>query len=182
MLAGLLDIATILAWNYPSYSISRKVLSTLVFTGGRPDQLHLSTMSAIGCALIVIGSLVRLSTYRHLGRYFRFQASIQKDHKLIVSGLYSVVRHPSYTGLLITHPGWVLWYCADGSWIRESGLWATFGGKVVVLTYFVGLLCGSLYVTLMRMGHEDEALKKTFGKEWDEWARRVPHRIIPGIY
>lgn len=182
MLAGLLEIATILAWNYPSYPLSKTVLSTLVFSGGRPDRLHLSTVSAIGFAMIVIGSWIRLSTYRHLGRYFRFEASIQKDHKLIVSGPYSIVRHPGYSGMLVMHPGWVLWFSGEGSWVRESGLWNTVGGKVITLTYFVGLLCGSLYVTLMRMGHEDEALKKTFGKEWEEWARKVPYKVIPGIY
>ncbi|PPR01022.1 hypothetical protein CVT26_015623 [Gymnopilus dilepis] len=181
-MAGLMESATIIAWNYQSHPISRTILSSLVFSGGRPDKLYLSKTSAIGFGMMLTGSLIRQSAYKHMGRYFRFQASIQKDHKLITTGPYSVVRHPSYIGLLVMHLGWVLWYSGDGSWVRESGLWNTVAGKAVVLTYVFGLLCGSLYVTLARMGHEDEALRKTFGKEWDDWAKKVPYKIIPGIY
>ncbi|KAF8884279.1 hypothetical protein CPB84DRAFT_1816978 [Gymnopilus junonius] len=182
MLAGLLEIATILAWNYPASPLSELILSTLVFSGGRPDQLHLTTMSAVGCALIVAGTLIRLSTFRYLGRYFRFHASIQKDHQLITSGPYSFVRHPSYSGFLLTHPGWVLWQCAEGSWVRESGLWNTIGGRFSILTYAIVIVFGSLYLTLMRMGNEDEALHKEFGKKWEEWVKNVPHKLVPGIY
>ena len=46
-------------------------------------------------------------TFRHLGQFFRFEASIQKDHQLIVSGLYAVVRHPGYTGMMLVFIGWV---------------------------------------------------------------------------
>ena len=54
-------------------------------------------------------------TYRQLGRFFVFEASIQKDHELIVSGPYSVVRHPSYTGFFMVAGGWFLWNLSKGS-------------------------------------------------------------------
>lgn len=34
---------------------------------------------------------------------------------------------------------------------------------------------------LARMSKEDEALKKTFGQDWIEWATKVPYKLIPGI-
>ena len=34
---------------------------------------------------------------------------------------------------------------------------------------------------LLRMSREDEALKKVFGDEWDDWARTVPYSLIPWI-
>ena len=33
-----------------------------------------------------------------------------------------------------------------------------------------------------RMPVEDEILKKEFGREWDEWARAVQYRLVPGVY
>lgn len=41
---------------------------------------------------------------------------------------------------------------------------------------------GTLYLTLGRMHAEDGALKKEFGKEWDEYAQRVPYCVLPGVY
>ncbi|KAF8902567.1 hypothetical protein CPB84DRAFT_1846220 [Gymnopilus junonius] len=181
-LFGILEALTIIAWNYSSSPLSQTILSTLVFSGGRPDHLHLSTMSAIGGAMIVAGTLIRLTTYRYLGKFFKFEASIQKDHQLVTGGPYAFVRHPSYTGLILTHSGWVLWHIGDGSWVRESGIWSSFAGKSVVLGFFFGIICGMLYLVLMRMGNEDEALRKQFGQKWDEWAKNVPYLLFPKIY
>ncbi|KAF9551715.1 hypothetical protein CPC08DRAFT_715020 [Agrocybe pediades] len=181
-IAGLLEIATILAWNFPAHPLSKAILSLLVFNGGRPSQLHLSTASAIGGAMIVAGTLIRLATYRKLGKFFRFEASIQKDHQLVTDGPYAFVRHPSYTGLVLSHPGWVLWNFGQGSWVKESGLWNTLVGKVVVLSYFVIMIFGMLYLVLNRIADEDAALRQQFGKRWDEWAKKVPYYIIPGVW
>jgi len=39
-----------------------------------------------------------------------------------------------------------------------------------------------LYLVLSRMEVEDRALRKRFGREWDEWAGRVRYQVIPGVY
>ena len=65
---------------------------------------------------------IRVMTYRHLGRFFRFEASIQKDHELIVSGPYAVFRHPSYTGLMLVFIGWFPWQLGKGSWGHGVGV------------------------------------------------------------
>ena len=142
----------------------------------------MSNAAAIGLTLMVLGSWLRLTSYRHLGRFFRFEASIQKDHELIVSGPYSVVRHPSYTGLILIIGGLFPWFLGKGSWITESGLWNTTLGRSVVVIYFSLLnIVGSIFV-LARMSKEDIALRNQFGKKWDDWAKRVPYSIFPGIY
>ena len=141
----------------------------------------MSNTAAIGLTLIALGTWIRLMTYRHMGRFFRMEASIQKDHELIVSGPYSVVRHPSYTGLILVLGGLVPWHLSKGSWIMESGLWNTMLGKLLVVLYFSFMIiitfCG-----LARMSKEDIGLRNQFGKEWDDWAKRVPYSIFPGIY
>ena len=39
-----------------------------------------------------------------------------------------------------------------------------------------------LIVTLGRMRHEDQALREEFGKEWEEWAKKVQYFVLPGIW
>ena len=141
----------------------------------------MSNASAIGLTLIVLGTWTRLMTYRHLGRLFRFEVSIQEDHELIVSGPYSVVRHPSYTAYILILGGWFPWHMSKGSWIMESGLWNTMLGKLFVVMYF-SLLTSTIFFTLARMSKEDIALRNQFGKKWDDWAKRVSYSIFPGIY
>ena len=121
-------------------------------------------------------------SYRHLGRFFRFEFSIQKNHELVVSGPYSVVRHPSYTGLILVFAGMIPWYLSKGSWILESGLWNTMLGKMLVVLYFGVLNITASIFTIARMSKEDITLRNEFGKKWDDWAKRVPYSIFPGIY
>ena len=73
------------------------------------------------------------------------------------------------------------WHLGRGSWIMESGLWNTILGRSLVVIYFSILI---LLVSLMpaRMSKEDIALKNHFGKEWDNWAKRVPYSMLPGVY
>ena len=163
-MAGIAEITTILAWNFRSSAVSQAILTVLVMKGGRPEGLQLTPIIALGGMMIITGSLIRLVTYRYLGEFFRFEASIQHNHKLVTGGPYSIVRHPGYTGLLISHSGWFLWQLWEGSWVRESGLWDTAQGKFVTLSYAVIMIIGTLYLVLTRMSNEDEALRKQIGR------------------
>ena len=142
----------------------------------------MSKGAAVGLTLIVLGTWIRLMTYRHMGRFFRFEASIQKDHELIVSGPYSVVRHPSYTGYILLSVGWLPWQLSKGSWIVESGLWNSMSGKLLVVTYFSAVNIFLSFFILARMSKEDKALRNQFGEKWEDWAKKVPYSVFPGIY
>ena len=53
--------------------------------------------------------------------------------------------------------------------------------KVVAFAYV--LLVATIYSGLIsRMAMEDAALRMNFGREWDDWASRVPYKLIPLIY
>jgi len=180
---GTAEISTIiLASANPSLPLSKPILSLLVWNGGKPENLHMSNAAAIGLTLMVLGTWIRLMTYRHLGRFFRFEVSIQKDHELIVSGPYSVVRHPSYTGMILVFGGLFPWHLGKGSWIMESGLWNTMLGRLLVVIYFSIFNILGVFFLLARMSREDIALRNQFGKKWDDWAKSVPYSIFPGIY
>ncbi|KAF8187429.1 hypothetical protein BJ912DRAFT_926675 [Pholiota molesta] len=181
-LATLAETATILAYRNPDLPFAQAALAALTFPGGNAADLQISPVTLLGGTMMIGGTLIRVLTFRYLGKFFRFQASIQKDHQLVTGGPYSIVRHPSYTGLTISNTGWFLWHFGAGSWVRASGLWNTAVGRVLVLSFGAFVVLGTTYLTLSRMTAEDKALRERFGAEWKEWASRVPYMVVPGIY
>ena len=178
--AAAAEIAVLIARAYPSLPISNAINSTLIFNGGDENQIHLSNARALAIALAIIGGFIRAQCYRELGKHFTFELSIHKDHKLVTSGPYSVVRHPSYTGFSLTTSALCLLHCANGSWARESGFMSTAFGRIFLL---FAVVYWFLVITAMfpRMREEDRELRRHFGKQWDAWAANVPYSLIPGI-
>ena len=128
-----------------------------------------------------MGAAIRVQCYREMGKQFTSSVTLLKDHKLITSGPYSYVRHPSYTGTLLNLIAIVIWYTAEGSWLREREVHKMPLGWIILAPVIMTIPL--LYLLMFRrIPAEDEILGKAFGKEWDEWARKVPNRIIPGIY
>lgn len=77
--------------------------------------------------------------------------------------------------------GAVVAVVSPGSWVRECGVLDSDVGKGVIYGGLV--LSAAVYArVLSRLGVEDETLRKEFGKKWDEWAERVPYKLIPWIY
>ena len=64
----------------------------------------------------------------------------------------------------------------------EMGLWNTMLGRSLVVIYFSIFYVLAFIFVLARMSKEDIALRNQFGKKWDDWAKRVPYSIFPGIY
>lgn len=59
----------------------------------------------VALALLCLGMAIRWGSIFYLGRYFTVNVAITEGHRLVVTGPYRYVRHPSYTGLLITFLG-----------------------------------------------------------------------------
>ncbi|KAJ8094534.1 hypothetical protein AAF712_010202 [Marasmius tenuissimus] len=131
--------------------------------------------------LVMVGGIIRVHCFRALGASFTFELSVQKDHKLVTSGLYSVVRHPSYTGAVITLGFAALQHLSRGSWVRESGILDTTWGRTIIFVWFGGiaLMIGTL---MMRINSEEEMLRKEFGDKWEKWRQDVPYKLFPGVY
>ena len=121
-----------------------------------PQQTYL-----IGLAVFVLGLLLRWWSIITLGRFFTVQVAIASDHRLIESGPYRVLRHPSYTGALLELLGFAL---CIGNWL---GLMVMF---LPVLAAFG-----------WRIHVEEIALGEAFGDAWREYVRRT-WRLLPLIY
>jgi protein-S-isoprenylcysteine O-methyltransferase Ste14 len=66
------------------------------FTSGRRPLFYL------GLALMVIGMAFRWYAIRVLGRSFTYTVATRPDQTVVQAGPYRWIRHPSYTGALLT--------------------------------------------------------------------------------
>lgn len=114
----------------------------------------------LGVALFAAGGALRLWPVFVLGRRFSGLVAIQPGHALVTTGVYGVIRHPSYLGLLVNSLGWAL----------------AFRSGVGVL-----LIALMIPVLLARIGAEERLLRAHFGDAYDAYRRRTA-RLIPGLY
>jgi protein-S-isoprenylcysteine O-methyltransferase len=115
----------------------------------------------LGSILIWLGFLLRFWSIRTLGKYFKTTVMIQKGHQVVRRGPYRLVRHPSYTGGLMSILGIGL---AMGNWI---------GLLLMILLMLIGYQ--------KRMTVEEEALSKFLSKEYSDYLKTTK-RLIPFIY
>jgi protein-S-isoprenylcysteine O-methyltransferase Ste14 len=142
------------------------------------DPLNFRFVS--GTLVASLASMLRFASFRALGHHFTYQLAILPSHKLVTTGPYAYVRHPSYTALPLIISGCALSFTSRGTvlreWIGESG-----GADRTVFRALVGMLyVGWQFVKRAKV--EDQVLKEEFGEEWEKWARVVKYRFIPGIY
>jgi protein-S-isoprenylcysteine O-methyltransferase Ste14 len=118
------------------------------------------TVRWLGVALFVAGGALRLWPVFVLGHRFSGLVAIQPGHTLVTNSVYSVIRHPSYLGLLINSLGWGLAF-------RSA----------------VGVLLTALTIPplLARIHAEEVMLRTEFGAEYDAYRARTS-RLIPGLY
>ncbi len=105
-----------------------------------------------GCTLMLAGVAFRQWAVRVLSRHFTVQVHIADDHRLVSHGPYRWLRHPSYTGLLLTVAG-------AGIAMRD---WASIGLLLVV----------PVLALWPRIRVEEHALATHFGAEYRDYAQR----------
>ncbi|KAG1787276.1 uncharacterized protein HD556DRAFT_1247106 [Suillus plorans] len=134
-----------------------------------------------GSLAITIGGVLRFSCMSTLGKYWSWPLSVRREHRLVTSGPYSIVRHPSYAGFLLQYIGLLAMYGEQGSWLRQSGILQVPLVNVLVVILLFGLtLCAWMCIT--RPLVEDKMLQRALGKDWENWAKRVRYRLLPGVY
>ena len=132
---------------------------------GFTDVGHIHTegnfLGTVGFALMLAGICIRWVAIHTLGRYFTRTVTIMHDHRIIRSGLYRHLRHPSYAGYLLGNLGLGMAY---SNWL-----------SIVII------LVPDLAATLYRISIEEDALLENFGDEYFEYARSTK-RLIPKVY
>jgi len=114
-----------------------------------------------GFLLFLGGLILRWYSIGYLGRYFTVDVSISAEHKLIDSGPYRYIRHPTYTGALVAFLG--LGFC--------------FGNWLSILFMTVPIIAAFLW----RIRIEERALADALGKDYRTYTQRTK-RLIPFVY
>jgi protein-S-isoprenylcysteine O-methyltransferase Ste14 len=114
----------------------------------------------VGVVLYIAGGALRMRPVFVLGHRFSGLVAIQPGHTLVTSGIYSVIRHPSYLGLLVNSLGWGLAF-------RSAA----------------GVLLAAITIVpiLARIRAEEALLRSQFGAEYDAYRGRTS-RLLPGIF
>jgi len=123
--------------------------------GALPDWIFY-----IGIFLMFFGVLVRQYAIAILGRFFSLSVHVSEDQKVVDRGPYKLVRHPSYTGIMLM---------AIGLGLAVQSLAA-----LLVLLLFFSISFG------YRMYVEERALLSGLGQDYASYMKRTK-RLIPFI-
>ena len=114
-----------------------------------------------GIILMLMGMAFRFYAMSVLGRFFTYDVAVQAGQTVVEAGPYRYIRHPSYTGALITLAGLGL---ALGNWAA----------------LLVILVCtGTAYA--YRIFVEESALVAVLGEPYKQYMRRT-RRLIPFLF
>lgn len=127
-----------------------------------PEPLH-HTLLGVGLVLVVAGQVIRAIAMYQAGQNFSHLVAHTKrsEHQLVTSGLYSVLRHPSYFGYF--------WW-ALGTQLACGNVVCFMGYAMVLYRFFERRIKG-----------EEELLVKFFGDEYVRFRQRTAVGI-PGIW
>lgn len=124
-----------------------------------PENKH--SVFFVGICLMLFGIMFRWYSASLLGKYFTFDVATHSNQTVIEKGPYRYIRHPSYSGALLSLVGFGL---ALGNW---AGLAA-------------GLIClGIAYA--YRIPVEEQALASALGEPYRQYLKRT-WRLVPFVY
>lgn len=115
----------------------------------------------LGMGFIIAGIFIRVVAIYTLGRFFTVNLAIHDNQHLVQSGLYQYIRHPSYTGSLLSFLGLGF---ALNNWISLLIIW---------IPIFLAFL--------NRIKIEEELLLKQPGLNYRDYKRKT-WRLIPFIF
>ena len=114
---------------------------------------------AIGFAVQAGSALFYFWTKQYLGQFWSSAVAIMKEHQLVRSGPYRLIRHPLYTGML----GMFI-----GTAIVSGQYHALIGAGLGVFAYW------------RKIRIEERALSEAFGAEYDDY-KRHSSALIPWL-
>src|SRR2546421_3872888 len=114
-----------------------------------------------GITLMWAGYFLRVWSVRTLGQFFTVEVAVDSDQTLVDTGPYAIMRHPSYTGLLVLYLGLGV---ALGSYLS------------VAAALFIPLAA-----VLNRIDYQERMLLREMGEAYPSYSARTA-RPIPGVW
>jgi len=118
-------------------------------------------LSDIGILFIIGGLIIRWMAILQLGNSFTVDVAITNAAKLKTDGIYTHIRHPSYSGMLLV----------------VVGFSATMNSLYSVIVFVVPVFAALIY----RISVEEKVLINEFGDSYLTYKVETK-RLIPGIF
>lgn len=115
----------------------------------------------IGITLICIGLIIRWIAILKLKKFFTVNVSIAENQRLVQSGIYRYIRHPSYLGSLLS-------FCGLGFAFNN---WLTFS------IIFIPIFSAFYY----RIQIEEKLLNQVFGTQYSQYSKKS-WKLIPRVF
>ncbi len=144
LMSSLSVVVSVVEWAYYNDAVESSLIITL-----------------LGALLLVTGIGIRVWAIQTLGKHFTATVMLNDDHRLVRSGPYQWVRHPSYLGAFMAILG-----CP----VFLNAYWA-------VLIAFMAMTIAYY----LRIGVEEKMLSAYFGEQYGEYQQNTK-RIIPFIW
>jgi protein-S-isoprenylcysteine O-methyltransferase Ste14 len=119
------------------------------------------TLYYTGISLVSLGLIIRWIAIATLKKSFTVNVSVSEDQKLVQSGIYKHIRHPSYLGSLLSF----------------LGLGLVFHNWLTLIIIFIPILSSFLY----RIYVEEKVLRDVLGIEYINYIKRSK-KLIPKVY
>jgi protein-S-isoprenylcysteine O-methyltransferase Ste14 len=142
-------------------SVAAAVVAALVAGAGAARFPVTAPVFWVALAAIWAGIALRQWCFITLGRYFTFTVKTSPDQRVISAGPYRVLRHPSYSAILLILAGIGLTY---GNWLSLAALVAIPAAGLVY-----------------RIHVEEAALSAAIGAEYTDFVRSRK-RLIPFVW
>jgi len=126
-----------------------------------PDSRDWHLLSGVGLLLMWAGLGIRIWSVLTLGASFRTTVEVDADQRLVDTGPYRFVRHPSYTGILLLAIGY-------GLTLRN---WLSLAILLVL----------PLATTMRRITVEEATLAEVLGDPYQAYKQRTK-RLLPGLW
>jgi protein-S-isoprenylcysteine O-methyltransferase Ste14 len=114
-----------------------------------------------GLCFVVFGLILRWSAIVTLRRYFTVDVAIRENHMIVDRGVYRFLRHPAYSGNLISFFGLALFFA---NWLT-----------------FIIIFLPILFAFLSRIRIEENVLLAQFGEKYSHYSERTK-RLIPFVW
>ena len=136
-------------------------LSFIIASGKIGRIYHWNTFFVTGSILVLTGLIIRVTSILQLKQQFTYTVTKIKNHELIETGLYKIIRHPGYLGQLIIFLG--ISVCLS-NWLS-------------ILLMMIPVLLGYLN----RINVEEKFMIEQMGQIYLDYRKRTK-KLIPGIY
>lgn len=114
-----------------------------------------------GLLVLLAGATLRIVAILTLAQHFRYELRVEQGQGVMQRGIYAVLRHPSYLGIILIPLGAAL--------ILSSLLGVVVGGALMVA------------ITIARIRAEEAVLRDAFGEEYTLYSGRT-WRLVPYVY